>query len=710
MKNIKNTLFIIAVAVLGTGLLAPPCQGAATRILVNVVEEGGGGGAMIKSSEMLIARELIDSGFDVMTSDDLSGSDSRAARSGSTQALRKAAANHGAAYILSATARTQISEEDVMNMKMTKAATSFSYKIINAASGKTVDVNSLTASGASRSREGAAQTSFQRLSADIADRISQKIPKQLSASESSKLASYKTSLKPKPAPKPKPKPQSAPTAADQPTAMTVAQATPQATQTPTAAPAPEAVPETAATPPQKPQEGPEIVILNPPPTRGFMPVSKKRELTIEGIAVDPAGITEVRVNGEKAEHDKDGRFQYPVSLSPGENRFLVMAVNAKGQMASKEVGVNQDQDSAPPEIVLLQPSVTRGFQVKLKPEAKKTVIEGMAKDESKLLFVRINGESVTIGENGHFLHELPISGDTSDIAIEAADVNGNIATKSLSLARGDKAWVAAGNDPSAPAAGPAVKPVLWGLAVGVSKYSSSAINLKYADKDALALEKFFNAQAGKSFSEVHFKTLTNDQVSRDTIIESITQHLGKAAPEDVIFLFVAGHGIKHRQSGSYYFMPADADFDSVLSKGLRMSDFEESIKILSQNVNKIIVAMDTCHSGALEVGMRGGSESEDLAAAMNAASGLYVLSASKAGEVSMESDEFRLNTGSGGHGAFTYTLVEAMQGNADYDKDSLVSLNEMFQYVSRQVPRLTNGQQHPYFRMQGTDLPLVSLE
>jgi hypothetical protein len=94
---------------------------------------------------------------------------------------------------------------------------------------------------------------------------------------------------------------------------------------------------------------------------------------------------------------------------------------------------------------------------------------------------------------------------------------------------------------------------------------------------------------------------------------------------------------------------------------------------------------------------------------MNAASGLFILSASKAGEVSMESDQFKLGPESIGHGAFTFTLVEAMQGQADYDKDDYVSINEMFQFVSRQVPRLTSGQQHPYFRMQGTDLQLLKL-
>jgi hypothetical protein len=479
--------------------------------------------------------------------------------------------------------------------------------------------------------------------------------------------------------------------------MDMAQASPQKTDSPSLANTEQA-------------GGPEIVILNPPPTRGFKAVSRLKELNIEGMAVDPTGISEVRINGEKVGHNQEGRFMHPVTLRPGENRFLVMAVNTAGKMVSKEVAIDRDQDSVPPDIVLLRPGVTRGFQVAIKPKVKNTIVEGMIKDESGLLFVRINNTEIPISENGHFLYEMPVNDSTKGISIEAADIHGNIARKALEVTRGENAWTESSLNPVHSASGPAIKPVLWGMAIGVSKYSSSAINLRYADQDAIKLAKFFESQAGKSFSEVHFKTLVNEQVSRNSIIEGITQHLGMAAPDDIIFLFVAGHGIKHRQSGSYYFMPADADFDTILSKGLRMSDFEESIKILSKNVNKIIVAMDTCHSGALEVGMRGGGDSEDLAAAMNAASGLFILSASKAGEVSMESDKFKLGPESIGHGAFTFTLVEAMQGQADYDKDNYVSINEMFQFVSRQVPRLTSGQQHPYFRMQGTDLQLLKLK
>jgi hypothetical protein len=688
---------IIGICALMTGLFASAGHAASpTKVMINVVEESGDSSseAMIKGTEMLIARELLNNQFDVLTSDDLSAGkglsdeDVTAARKGSMTEMRKAAALRGAAYIVSAKAKTSVSEEEVINMKMNKAVTSFSYRIVNAATGRTIDMDSVSFSSADRSAEKATHSSFKKLSTEMAQRIQKKLPAKLSAKQSKELASYKNSVMPSLKPKVIAKAVVTP-------AMDMAQAP---------------SPQTDSGAAKKPSSGPEIVILNPPPTRGFKTVSRLKKLSIEGMAVDPTGISEVRINGEKVGYDQEGRFMHPVTLRPGENRFLVMAVNTAGKMVSKEVAIDRDQDSSPPDIVLLRPGVTRGFQVAIKPKVKKTIVEGMIKDESNLLFVRINDTEIPISENGHFLYEMPVTVATKAISIEAADIHGNISRKSLEVTRGKNAWTESPSNPSLSSGRPAVKPVLWGMAIGVSKYSSSAINLRYADQDAMKLAKFFESQAGKSFSEVHFKTLINDQVSRNSIIEGITQHLGMAAPNDIIFLFVAGHGIKHRQSGSYYFMPADADFDTVLSKGLRMSDFEESIKILSKNVNKIIVAMDTCHSGALEVGMRGGGDSEDLAAAMNAASGLYILSASKAGEVSMESDKFKLDPKFSGHGAFTYTLVQAMQGQADYDKDNYVSLNEIFQFVSRQVPRLTSGQQHPYFRMQGTDLPLLKLK
>jgi uncharacterized caspase-like protein len=223
------------------------------------------------------------------------------------------------------------------------------------------------------------------------------------------------------------------------------------------------------------------------------------------------------------------------------------------------------------------------------------------------------------------------------------------------------------------------------------------------------LSDFFSTKDKQLYSEVNFKTLVNEEVTRDSIIEHIASHLGQAAPEDVVFIFMAGHGVKHVQTGSYYFLPYDVDSTNLLSKGLRMSDFEESVNILSQNVNKLILAMDTCHSGSLNLNVRAEMGSKNLAEVLKESNGIYILAAAKSGEVSLEDHRFKLHDKDSGHGVFTYALIDGMMGKANFDGDEYISLNELFQFVAKQVPRLTQGRQHPFFRSAGTDMPLVML-
>ncbi len=368
------------------------------------------------------------------------------------------------------------------------------------------------------------------------------------------------------------------------------------------------------------------------------------------------------------------------------------------------------EDKTPPEIFLIQPPVTRGFTVVLKETSPKTMVVGIVQDESPVLYVSINGNNTLINANGYFSNNIAVDDNTKKIIIEAMDERGNKVVKEFFI-QGPDTYAKRGESKEAPVyGGQALKPALWGLSIGVSNYNSTIANLKYADKDAISLTDFFLKNDHQLYAEVHFKTLVNDDVTRDSIIENIISHLGQAAPEDVVFIFIAGHGIRHRQTGSYYFLPSDVDAENILSKGLRMSDFQESVNVLSKNVNKVVIAMDTCHAGSLNVNVRANVPGENLAALLKESTGVYILAASKSGEVSFENDRFKLKDSDSGHGAFTYALLEGMTGKANFDGNSYISLNELFQFVAKQVPRLTEGQQHPYFRSSGTDLPFVSLK
>ncbi len=675
---------MLCLCLLALAVLAPGTARAdrPANVLINIVEDQSQNlnTDVLKESEMKIGRELVKMGMEVKTSDDLSSHPRlkktviAGALKGDVPALREAAAVLNAAYILNGKAKTRTNAEEAAGVKLNKAVTVFAYKVVHTATGKTLDMDSPSYVSVNQSAEAAQKSTYDKLAADITNRIKETVPPQLSDAEQKSLKQYASSFTPKPArpaasvPPPKPLASSG---------STVAQAAPKAAGEP------------------------EIVILNPPVARGFKPVCYEKPLNIEGMAIDPGGIAEIRINGQVVTYDSKGHFSHSVELKDGENQFLVMARNQSDKIINKVFSVDLEKDTAPPRVILTSPETTRGFKVMLEPEIKTSLIKGRVEDDNPISYLKINDETVALTTDGQFEHEISVP-DQGKISIKAEDVYGNQTTKYLQFSRGKFA--------AEPTYATGRKPILWGLSIGVSKYNSTTLDLKYADQDALLLKKFFTDQTGSSFAEVHFKTLVNKEVTRESIISHISGHLGKAAPDDIVFLSIAGHGIKHRQSGSYYFLPSDADSDNLLSRGLRMSDFEESIKILSQNVEKIIVAIDSCHSGALQVGMRGAGESEDLSEAIRAAQGLYIISASKAGELSMESDKFELYPNFTGHGVFTYALVDAMMGKADYDKDNYVSLNEMFQFVSRQVPRLTNGQQHPYFKVDGTELPLVMVK
>ena len=88
------------------------------------------------------------------------------------------------------------------------------------------------------------------------------------------------------------------------------------------------------------------------------------------------------------------------------------------------------------------------------------------------------------------------------------------------------------------------------------------------------------------------------------------------------------------------------------------------------------------------------------------ATGRVIVTASATNEVSLELPEL-------GHGLFTYYLTEGLKGAADLNRDGIVSLQELYEYVEQQVSRkarLVGGKQHPVMKgEQEGVLPLTKV-
>jgi len=67
-----------------------------------------------------------------------------------------------------------------------------------------------------------------------------------------------------------------------------------------------------------------------------------------------------------------------------------------------------------------------------------------------------------------------------------------------------------------------------------------------------------------------------------------------------------------------------------------------------------------------------------------------VLTSSDINEISEEGKNW-----GGGHGVFSWALLEGLRGNADENKDQVVTAGELFNYASSRVRQETGARQNP---------------
>jgi TolB-like protein len=254
-----------------------------------------------------------------------------------------------------------------------------------------------------------------------------------------------------------------------------------------------------------------------------------------------------------------------------------------------------------------------------------------------------------------------------------------------------------------PFAGTVSTATLWVLAVGVSRYQDQTLNLRFADADAEAIASALEQQrGGPAVANARALILLNEKATRDSIIHGFEDFLGQAGLDDIVVVFLAGHGVQDTASGSYYFLPSPATADTIRTAGLPLSDIDDLLRVIRGNVRGVVVMLDTCHAGALRVSATDTIASDELITRLPAGDGFFLFAATSPGEESMERDDL-------GHGAFTAALLEGLGGLADPDADGILSLSDLFSFVAQRVPVLAAGAQHPYHKSEGADLLLAAV-
>ena len=297
------------------------------------------------------------------------------------------------------------------------------------------------------------------------------------------------------------------------------------------------------------------------------------------------------------------------------------------------------------------------------------------------------------------MKQLKLTADALDVFYhDAAAKAGTQLTSAMVLltTAPAKAETAARDLPDPQTTVPFSAPRIFGLVVGVSQYSSPGIRgLRYADADARMVAEFLRSPDGAGIPDSRMRVLLNGDATRANILAAFRSFLASTTRNDLVVIYFAGHGVTSPERSATYFLSTDADLADLARSAV---DQAEITSLLADKVKagKVVFFLDACHGGGLGltgVRMRGaGTVLSDklLTELLTRKNGTAFLTASRAMEQSQEGERW-----GGGHGAFTWRLVEGLRKAGDLNQDGRVTIDELAEYVGNAVKKDTNGMQHP---------------
>ncbi len=242
-------------------------------------------------------------------------------------------------------------------------------------------------------------------------------------------------------------------------------------------------------------------------------------------------------------------------------------------------------------------------------------------------------------------------------------------------------------------------PHLYAVVVGISDYKGELIDLNFAAKDASDFSKVIRMGAEKYLGKdhVHISCLTTDSEedqrwpTKQNIEDTFLRISTEAQPDDILLVYLSGHGLDLENDDEFYFLTAGAenpdvkDRKSLTSVSLSSSELVHMIKLVP--ALKQLMIVDACHSGNLvasPLASNGRLNAKSVKALefMKDRTGTYILASSEGKEVSYESDALN-------QGLLTYSLLFGLKG-AGLHEGEMIDVGSLLHFVNRNVPELAS--------------------
>jgi peptidoglycan/xylan/chitin deacetylase (PgdA/CDA1 family)/uncharacterized caspase-like protein len=229
----------------------------------------------------------------------------------------------------------------------------------------------------------------------------------------------------------------------------------------------------------------------------------------------------------------------------------------------------------------------------------------------------------------------------------------------------------------------------WAVLIGIDDYAKWP-KLRYAVNDATAIRDLLIRRY--QFKPENIFLLLDREATREKILSLLGDKLadpGLVKHDDRVLVFFAGHGATRKlPSGRElgYIVPVEAAIDNFHGQAISMTNFQDISEAIP--AKHVLFVMDSCYSGlALTRGARpaGG---QNFLQEVSRRSARQMLTAGGA-------DQQVADSGPNGHSVFTWTLMQALEGNGDLNGDGVITASEIAAYAGPIVSSLS--QQTPAF-------------
>ena len=221
----------------------------------------------------------------------------------------------------------------------------------------------------------------------------------------------------------------------------------------------------------------------------------------------------------------------------------------------------------------------------------------------------------------------------------------------------------------------------WAISIGINQYDNLQ-PLNFAKRDAEAMAAWFREEA--KFDQVFLFTADSPPIPANTPIPTqpiygrvrrflqaqFEQPLLK--PEDNLWFFFAGHGMRHADKD--YLMLADSDPGAIEQTAISVEYITERLR--RSRADNVVLLLDACREESSRSGLGIGEEKHQ---------GVITFYSCAANEKSWEIAELQ-------HGSFTHTLLTGLRLHGEAN---CATVERLDRYINSFVPQLNIKYQKP---------------